>query len=135
MERRQPRPSVQEDDRAPLGFPLCPNRDDADHRAIVRSRRVRFREIVCVGSYWFHADHRSPFSLQLPLLLLAALVLVVAVPAFGKSDELAPGGAATVVEVVDGDTLRIDDGEQVRPLGLQAPIAARATKFQDMAAR
>ena len=61
----------------------------------------------------FHFNYR--------FLLLAALVLVVAVPAFGKSDELAPGGAATVVEVVDGDTLRIDDGEQVRPLGLQAP--------------
>ena len=61
----------------------------------------------------FHFNYR--------FLLLAALVLVVAVPAFGKSDELVPGGAATVVEIVDGDTLRLHDGEQVRPLGLQAP--------------
>ena len=56
-------------------------------------------------------------------------------PAFGKSDELAPGGAATVVEVVDGDTLRIDDGEQVRPLACKPEIAAGRLKFQDMAAR
>ena len=61
----------------------------------------------------FHFNYR--------FLLLAALVLVVAVPAFGKSDELVPGGAATVVEIVDGDTLRLDDGEQVRLVGLQTP--------------
>lgn len=34
---------------------------------------------------------------------------------------LAAGGTAVVVEVIDGDTLRLDDGRQVRLVGIQAP--------------
>ena len=49
------------------------------------------------------------FHFTYRFLLSAALVLIVAVPAYGKPDDLAPGGAATVVEIVDGDTLRLDD--------------------------
>ena len=60
-------------------------------------------------------------SVSIRFLLSAALVLDVAVPAFGKSDELVTGGVATVVEIVDGDTLCLDDGEQVQSLGLHAP--------------
>jgi len=34
---------------------------------------------------------------------------------------LAPGGAAAVVGIVDGDTVVLDDGRQVRLVGIQAP--------------
>ena len=61
------------------------------------------------------------FLFNYRFLLSVALVLDVAVPAFGKSDELVTGGVATVVEIVDGDTLCLDDGEQVQSLGLHAP--------------
>ncbi len=39
----------------------------------------------------------------------------------GLTDELIPGGAASVVEIVDGDTLILDNGRQVRLVGIQAP--------------
>lgn len=47
--------------------------------------------------------------------------MFVVAPSIGQSDGLVSGGTATVVEIVDGDTLRLDDGEQVRLVGLQAP--------------
>ena len=34
---------------------------------------------------------------------------------------LADGGVATVAGVIDGDTVRLDDGRQVRLVGIQAP--------------
>jgi endonuclease YncB( thermonuclease family) len=37
------------------------------------------------------------------------------------SEELAPGPSARAVEVIDGDTLVLDDGRQVRLVGIQAP--------------
>lgn len=37
------------------------------------------------------------------------------------ADGLEPGGSAGVVEVVDGDTLVLDDGREVRLVGIQAP--------------
>lgn len=36
-------------------------------------------------------------------------------------DRLEPGQTATVIEVVDGDTVRLDNGRQVRLVGIQAP--------------
>ncbi len=36
-------------------------------------------------------------------------------------EALSPGGSATVVEVVDGDTVVLNDGRQVRLVGIQAP--------------
>src|SRR3546814_550592 len=37
------------------------------------------------------------------------------------ADALQPGGSAVAVEIVDGDTLVLDTGQQVRLVGLQAP--------------
>ena len=53
-------------------------------------------------------------------MLSAAFILFVAMPAFGIVRWVGGGGAATVVEIVDGDTIRLDDGEQVRLVDLQA---------------
>lgn len=39
----------------------------------------------------------------------------------GLPEGLADGGRATAVEIVDGDTLLLDDGREVRLVGLQAP--------------
>ena len=47
------------------------------------------------------------------------LILWLAAPA--AAAELAAGGAARIVEVVDGDTVVLDTGEQVRMVGIQAP--------------
>jgi endonuclease YncB( thermonuclease family) len=54
------------------------------------------------------------------------LVLVLAVvpgwtAAADIEGRLEAGGAGTVVEVIDGDTVRLDDGREVRLVGLQAP--------------
>jgi len=51
---------------------------------------------------------------------LALLILWLAAPAAAAA-ELAAGGAARVVEVVDGDTVVLDTGEQVRMVGIQVP--------------
>ena len=61
----------------------------------------------------FHFNYR--------FLLSAALFLVVTVPAFGKSDGLAPAEVASFVENVDGDTLRLKAREYVLLVSLQAP--------------
>ncbi|MFN4089095.1 MAG: thermonuclease family protein, partial [Alphaproteobacteria bacterium] len=50
------------------------------------------------------------------LLLVVAIVWPAAVAA-----ALEPGPTATVVETVDGDTVVLDDGSEVRLVGLQAP--------------
>jgi endonuclease YncB( thermonuclease family) len=39
----------------------------------------------------------------------------------GLPDGLRPGGTAKAVAVIDGDTLTLDDGREVRLVGLQAP--------------
>lgn len=52
------------------------------------------------------------------LLLLAALGPAAA---FDLPEPLTAGGTALVVEVIDGDTVRLDDGRQVRLVGTQAP--------------
>lgn len=57
------------------------------------------------------------------LLLLFGFGLGAAAPlaAETRADGLQPGGSAGVVEVVDGDTLVLDDGREVRLVGIQAP--------------
>ena len=52
-------------------------------------------------------------------LILIAASLLCRAPA--SAAELADGGVALVVEIVDGDTLLLDDGRQVRLVGIQAP--------------
>lgn len=53
-------------------------------------------------------------------LLLPILLLLLPAPAW--AGELSPPeGPFLVTEVVDGDTLRLEDGRQVRLVGLQAP--------------
>ncbi len=51
---------------------------------------------------------------------LALLVVWLAVTPVAAA-ELAAGGQARVVEVVDGDTVVLDTGEQVRMVGIQVP--------------
>ena len=56
------------------------------------------------------------------LLLLATLPAPrAAAETIPLPDGLTPGGSAVAVEVVDGDTLVLDNGKQVRLVGLQAP--------------
>ena len=58
---------------------------------------------------------KRPLTLLIPLLPVLALgVAVLAAP-------LEEGGTGRVVEIVDGDTLVLDDGRQVRLVGIQAP--------------
>ena len=56
-------------------------------------------------------------------LLALLLCLIFAMPdrTAATDDGLAEGGKATAVEIVDGDTLLLDDGREVRLVGLQAP--------------
>ncbi len=55
-----------------------------------------------------------------PLLLC----LAAAAP---MPDDLADGGSARVVAVVDGDTVRLDDGRELRLVGIQ--VTTRFTAF------
>ena len=56
-----------------------------------------------------------------PLLLLLLLAGVAPPAIAGAFDALAPGGEAVVAEVIDGDTVVLADGRQVRLVGIQAP--------------
>lgn len=63
---------------------------------------------------------------QPALIYLALLVGVIPpVASYAAADgvlaQLAVGEHATVVDIVDGDTVRLDDGWQVRLVGIQAP--------------
>ncbi|HZD25183.1 MAG TPA: thermonuclease family protein [Alphaproteobacteria bacterium] len=62
-------------------------------------------------------------TLGFVLLLLAIVPAAAAVadPAPVLPPGLSPGGAGRAVAVVDGDTLVLDDGRQVRLVGIQAP--------------
>lgn len=58
------------------------------------------------------------------LLAVAIFAIPLAAPHAVADDPLArlkTGERATVVEVIDGDTVRLDDGWQVRLVGIQAP--------------
>ncbi len=52
--------------------------------------------------------------------IAAQILLVAGTPVFA-ADALVPGGTARVSEIVDGDTLVLDDGRRVRLAGIQAP--------------
>ena len=60
---------------------------------------------------------RPVLALVLGIYLFAHPVLPAAAPMPG----LAPGGSARVVEAIDGDTVVLDDGREVRLVGIQAP--------------
>ncbi|MEX2249233.1 MAG: thermonuclease family protein [Parvibaculum sp.] len=66
--------------------------------------------------------HILSFGRTLPLAfrLLGALLLVVPAAAHAAC-ELEPGDRARAAEIVDGDTLVLDNGRQVRFTGIQAP--------------
>ena len=51
--------------------------------------------------------------------LLVVFVLVLCLPA--TADKLTTAGSGKVVEIVDGDTLILHDGREVRLVGIQAP--------------
>lgn len=58
-------------------------------------------------------------------MVVAALMALACAPTSGESGEptaaLADGGSAVVAEIVDGDTLFLADGREVRLVGIQAP--------------
>jgi micrococcal nuclease len=64
----------------------------------------------------------GPELLNFPALSLAALAVLATlpVPAFG-CDGLVDGPRGTVTEIVDGDTLMLDNGIIIRLIGTQAP--------------
>jgi endonuclease YncB( thermonuclease family) len=57
------------------------------------------------------------------LVLLCAALPASAAPGDGRAltQDLKSLGSATAVEIVDGDTLLLDDGREVRLVGIQAP--------------
>ncbi len=52
---------------------------------------------------------------------LAAALLAVAPDALSAAERLNPGGDGKVVAVIDGDTVTLASGDQVRLVGIQAP--------------
>jgi endonuclease YncB( thermonuclease family) len=52
---------------------------------------------------------------------LFVLVCLLVQTATAQTGDLRAGGEAGVSEVIDGDTIRLDDGRQVRLVGIQAP--------------
>ena len=63
---------------------------------------------------------KSGMNRDLLTRAVAILVIWSGAPAWSAED-LEAGGAARVVSVVDGDTLWLDDGAEVRLVGIQAP--------------
>ncbi|OHC74391.1 MAG: nuclease (SNase) [Rhodospirillales bacterium RIFCSPLOWO2_12_FULL_58_28] len=49
------------------------------------------------------------------------LVFVLLLSGGAGAETLTSGGAARVTEIIDGDTITLDDGRQVRLVGIQAP--------------
>lgn len=67
---------------------------------------------------------RRLWRLVVPALLATGLGLpraALSEPPVDRLDALADGGRARAVEVIDGDTLVLSDGREVRLVGLQAP--------------
>ena len=56
-----------------------------------------------------------------PLRLAALLAVVLWPPAAAAAGELTRSGGGIAVEIVDGDTLVLDDGTRVRLVGIMAP--------------
>jgi len=55
------------------------------------------------------------------IAIILAAVSLLPMGVLARSHGLEPGGYGIAVEIVDGDTLILDDGRQVRLVGLQAP--------------
>lgn len=64
---------------------------------------------------------RSVLRLLLAVLLLSAAGPALAAAPAALGDVLTPGEPGRVVEVVDGDTLILEDGREIRLVGIQAP--------------
>ena len=60
-------------------------------------------------------------SRRLASLALALILLTVAAGGLQAEEILTSGGSARVTEIIDGDTVVLDDGRQVRLVGIQAP--------------
>ena len=58
---------------------------------------------------------------RLVWLGLAVLLALASESAHGAACDLTKDKSGTVTEIVDGDTLFIDDGTQIRLVGIQAP--------------
>lgn len=78
------------------------------------------------------------------LYQLSAVLFLVLTPSLNASakeqtaETFAHGGKAQIVEVIDGDTVGLDDGRQVRLVGIQAPkllLSRRHSKPWPMAAQ
>ena len=54
-------------------------------------------------------------------IFLLAVVCVLPAAVYAQTERLSAGGHAQVSEIVDGDTVRLEDGRQVRLVGIQAP--------------
>ena len=74
------------------------------------------------------ARRHPPYTGAMFRIVLVAFLLLGARAASGCPIPVPAGlaveGAAAVIEVVDGDTVRLDDGETVRLVGIQAPEMA-----------
>ena len=64
---------------------------------------------------------RPPRPIVRGVGVAAALVMLCAADTVAPARDLVGGGSATVREVVDGDTLVLDDGTVVRLVGIQSP--------------
>jgi len=67
------------------------------------------------------ARHRRPRAAVITALLLASATPARAGDGPAIPEPLAPGEPGTVTEIVDGDTLFLDDGREIRLVGIQAP--------------
>ena len=68
--------------------------------------------------------HRTPERRHHGRWIVILTILLAGLPAAAAAPlppPLADGGTATVAGVIDGDTVRLDDGRQVRLVGIQAP--------------
>ena len=63
----------------------------------------------------------SPIFTVATIAIVLAGVSLLPTSVLARSRGLDSGGYGTAVEIVDGDTLVLDDGRQVRLVGLQAP--------------
>ena len=63
----------------------------------------------------------SPIFTVATIAIVLAGVSLLPTSVLARGKGLDSGGYGTAVEIVDGDTLVLDDGRQVRLVGLQAP--------------
>src|SRR5690625_735397 len=81
----------------------------------------------------FYAKARAR-GVSTPALWLAFLILVMIAPAQAQSlpEPLTLSEQARVIEIIDADTIVLEDGRQVRLVGLQGPkLALGRPNFED----